>query len=337
LSGRAPLVSILLPCRDAAAWLPECIASLEAQTVGDFEVLAIDDGSRDDTPALLEAWSARDARVRVERTEPRGLVAALMGGLARARGELVARMDADDVAHPARLERQIRLLHDEQLDACGCAVRYFPRAAVRDGARAYERWINGLVQPHEIARDVFVECPIPHPTLLARRSALAAAGGYRDAGWAEDYDLVLRLWAGGFRLGKAAEILLAWRERPDRLSRTDARYDAASFRRCKIHFLERTFLRDRPGVVMCGAGPVGKAFARDLLAAGFRIEAFCELHPRRLGQRIHGAPVIPYAALGGPDGAFAFAAVAGDGPRAAIRATLEAKGWVEGRNFCAVG
>ena len=332
-----PLVSVLLPCRDAAAWLPECIRSLEAQTFCDFEVLAIDDGSRDDTAQLLDAWSGRDARVRFERTEPRGLVASLEHGLARARGELVARMDADDVAHPERFERQIRLLREKQLDACGCRVRYFPRPAVRDGARAYERWINALVEPHEIARDVFVECPIPHPTLLARRSALAAVGGYRDAGWAEDYDLVLRLWAGGFRLGKTPEVLLEWRERPDRLSRTDARYDAASFRRCKIHFLERTFLRHRPGVVICGGGPVGKAFARALQAGGFRIQAFCELSPRRIGQTIHGAPVIPYGALGGPDGSFAFAAVAGDGPRAAIRAALGAKGWVDGRDFCAVG
>ncbi|MGH7605824.1 MAG: glycosyl transferase, partial [Gemmatimonadales bacterium] len=177
----------------------------------------------------------------------------------------------------------------------------------------------------------------PHPTLLARRSALDAVGGYRDAGWPEDYDLVLRLWAAGLRIGKTTEVLLDWRERPDRLSRTDARYHAASFRRCKIHFLERTLLRARPDVLICGAGPVGKAFARDLQARGFRIHAFCELDPRKIGQLIHGAAVIGYGALGAPDGVFAIAAVAGQSPRAAIRAALAARGWLDGRDFCAVG
>src|SRR5690606_33553161 len=105
------------------------------------------------------------------------------------RGELIARMDADDVAEPDRLERQVAWLEARPDHAgCGTRVRYFPRASVRDGARRYEAWLNGIESAADVERDAFVECPVAHPTLMLRRAALVAAGGYRDAGWPEDYD-----------------------------------------------------------------------------------------------------------------------------------------------------
>src|SRR5690606_19575412 len=123
-----------MPCRDAAAWLPEAIASLEAQTFADYEVVVVDDGSSDATPELLTAWARRDGRVRVLRPPVRGLVAALNAGLEAARGELVARMDADDVAEATRLEKQVAFLDAHpDIAACGTRVRYFPDEVVRDG------------------------------------------------------------------------------------------------------------------------------------------------------------------------------------------------------------
>jgi glycosyltransferase involved in cell wall biosynthesis len=327
---------VLLPCRDAAAHLRECIQSLDAQTYRDFEVIAVDDGSMDGTADILEAWSTRDSRVVVMRSEARGLVPALQTALEAAKGEVIVRMDADDIAYPERFARQVALLDAQPLAACGTLVRYFPRNLVRDGALHYERWVNSLIVPDEIARDIFVECPVPHPTLAISRVALEAVGGYRDIGWPEDYDLLLRLWSRGMMVGKVPEVLLGWREGSGRLSRTDTRYDGASFRRCKIHFLEATLLRERPEVMVCGAGPVGKTFARELALRGFRIRAFIELDPRKIGQEIHGAPVIPYASLGPPDGAFTLAAVSGAEARGHIRKALRAAGHIEMRDYCAV-
>ncbi|MBI4545416.1 MAG: glycosyltransferase, partial [Gemmatimonadetes bacterium] len=212
-----PRVSVLLPCHNAVEHLSQAIASLEAQIFRDFEVLAVDDGSMDGTFNLLFDWAQRDGRVRVLRTQWRGLVPALASALSIARAELVARMDADDVADPMRLERQVELLAQRpDIAACGTGIRYFPDALVRDGARRYEQWLNALSEPDDIARDIFVECPLAHPTLLIRRAALLAAGGYRDMGWPEDYDLVLRLWAAGCRLANVPQVLHHWRERPDR-------------------------------------------------------------------------------------------------------------------------
>ncbi|MGH7575961.1 MAG: glycosyltransferase [Longimicrobiales bacterium] len=331
-----PRLSVLLPCRDAAQYLPECVASLEAQTFTDFEVIAVDDGSVDSTSALLADWARRDARVRVEHANGGGIVAALNRGLTVARATRIARMDADDVAHPERFALQMRLLDEEPVVGCGTRIRYFPRHVVGRGGLRYERWINSSLRPDEIARDVFVECPIPHPTLMIRRTVLEDAGGYRDRGWPEDYDLVLRLWAAGYALMKVPRVLLDWREGANRLSRRDARYGLDAFRRCKLHYLSRTLLRARRELVICGAGPVGKSIARALAERGFHIRAFVDVDPRKLGQTIHGAPVIDYASLGGPNGAVALAAVAGTAARERIRATLTGTGWVEMRDFCAV-
>lgn len=332
-----PRVSILFPCRDAAAFLPDAIASLEAQRFTDFEVLAVDDGSRDATSSQLASWARRDPRVRVLRGPGKGIAATLNLALEAAEGEYIARMDADDIAEPDRLGEQVALLEGSpDVVACGTLVRYFPDEVVLGGARRYEEWINGLVEPDQIERDIFVECPIPHPTLMARRAVLVELGGYRDMGWPEDYDLVLRIWAAGHRMAKVPRVLHRWRERPDRASRTDPRYSPAAFRRCKVHHLRRTLLRGRAGAVVWGAGPVGKMFARELLRQGERVRAFVDLDPRKIGQTIHGAPVIRPEEVDRFRGALALAAVGSADARQEIRHELERRGWREMEDFAAV-
>lgn len=338
-----PRVTILMPCRDAAPHLGAAITSIREQTFGDYEVVAVEDGSTDHTPGILSRWAREDGRVRVLGSGGRGLVAALATGLAAARGEIVARMDADDIADPHRLHEQLALLDaDPRLAACGTRVEYFPAEEVRDGARRYQEWVNGLVEPRQIARDIFVECPVPHPTLMIRRHVLLGVGGYRELGWPEDYDLVLRLWAAGYRMAKVPEVLLHWRESPDRASRTDGRYAAIEFRRIKIYFLRRTLLAGGRDAVIVGAGPVGKTFARELADAGTRIAAFVDASPTRVGQEIHGAPVVSPSEMasvlerstrGRP---LLLAAVGQEGAREQIRAECRRQGLVEMEDFVAV-
>lgn len=333
-----PRVSIVLPCYNAAATLSEAIASIEHQTFADYEVLAVDDGSTDATRALLEQWRARDrCRVNVLSQPHSGILTALIRGLDAATGEIIARMDADDVAHPQRLLRQLELLDENAgVGACGTGVRYFPRDALRDGARRYEQWLNAIHSPADIAREIFVECPLAHPTLCARHAALQHVGGYADHGWPEDYDLVLRLHAAEYAMANVPEVLLDWREQPQRASRIEPRYQPDAFRRCKVHYLQRTLLAGKDGAVVWGAGPVGKSFARELLAQGTAVRAFVELDARKIGQVIHGAPVIAPDRIGRYRGSLVVAAVGQPGARAEIRAALRRAGWCEGVDFIAV-
>ena len=164
-------LSVLLPCRDAAEHLPQAIRSLQLQTYHEFEVIAVDDGSRDGTGDVLERWADRDERVRVIRLGREGLPEALRAGSELCQGELLARADADDVVHPRRFAEQVKLL-DSRADVSmtGTGVRYFPRDEVGWGARRYQRWLNKMSDPESLARDVFVECPIAHPTMMMRRA-----------------------------------------------------------------------------------------------------------------------------------------------------------------------
>src|SRR5262249_206424 len=121
-----PRVSVLLPVRDEEPFLAECLESLSAQTLSDFEVIAMDDGSTDGTLAILEAHARADSRFLVLQQEQAGMVAASEHARAEARAPLVARMDADDVALPERLELQVAAIEQEGLDAVGGRVEYFP-------------------------------------------------------------------------------------------------------------------------------------------------------------------------------------------------------------------
>lgn len=332
-----PPISVLLPVRDGERHVEAALASLEAQTDPDFEVLAVDDGSTDATPDLLRVWAARDPRVRVLRQEPAGIVAALERARRQARGGLLARMDADDVCEPHRFAAQRALLAaSPALAGCGARVRYFPRHHLRDGARRYEAWLNGAASPEEVAREMFVECPLAHPTFFLRARAVEAVGGYRDRGWPEDYDLVLRLWRAGGALANVPEVLLHWREGGGRLSRVHPAYAQGSFVACKVHHLRRTLLAGGRPAAIWGAGPVGKGFARALVAAGTTVAAFVEVDPRKIGQRIHGAPVLDTPAGLALRGVVHLAAVGQPGGRATLRGILSGAGLVEGSDFTAV-
>jgi GT2 family glycosyltransferase len=336
--GGVPRVSVLLPVRNAEATLEEALGSILTQTLDDLEVVAVDDGSTDASPELLQAAAERDPRVRVLTQRPLGLVPALERATDAARAPLLARMDADDRAEADRLEAQAALMDaDPGMVLAGTHVRYFPRDGLRDGARRYERWLNALDGPEALERDLWVECPLAHPTFLMRATAVAAVGGYRDREWPEDYDLLLRLRCAGGGLGVVPRVLHHWREGPERLSRTDPRYSLDAFRRLKAHFLTRSpLLGERDGVLICGAGPVGKSFARALAEEGVTVRAFVDLDPRKVGQRIHGAPVVAPSGIGRFRDALGLAAVGKGQARAEIRATFTSAGWVEGRDFVAV-
>jgi glycosyltransferase involved in cell wall biosynthesis len=325
---------VLLPVRDGQETLRACLDSLSAQTFADHEVVAVDDGSSDATPAMLAAAAGADPRLRVVRTPPRGLVAALNAGLAHARGGLLARMDADDVCHRDRLALQVKGLEDDPRCAIlGCGVEATNAPA---GMRDYVAWLNGLLTHEDIVGDLLVESPLVHPSVMMRAEVLRELGGYRAFDGPEDYDLWLRAHARGERFGKRREVLLHWRDHPGRLTRADPRYAAERFRDLKLDALARGPLRAPRGVVVWGAGPVGKGWARALHARGHDVTAFVEVDRRKIGQRIHGARVVDVAGAAAFRDHLHLAAVGRPGARARIRAAARALGLREGDGLIAV-
>jgi len=333
----APPLSVLFPVRNGEGVVRNALGSLSRQTFSDFEVIVVNDGSTDGTGEILQALSKKDPRIRVFHRDPGGIVPALEFARAQAGGLYLARMDADDGAFAQRFQHQMDLMRsDRRMSLCGTGVVYFPRETIRDGAVRYESWINELTSHDAIVRDLFIECPIPHPTFLVNAEVLDLVGGYRAMGWPEDYDLVLRIWEGGGYFGKVPEPLLRWREGEGRLSRTHEDYSPDAFRRCKVHFLLRTHLRKGRGVIVWGSGPVGKAFARELVSQGGTLLGFADLDPRKVGQEIYGVRVFhpDQALLLG--GAFSVAAVGKSGGRDEIRRALREGGRVEIEDYVAI-
>jgi glycosyltransferase involved in cell wall biosynthesis len=348
-----PEVSILLPCFNSARHLSECFESLSHQSLTGFEIIAVDDGSEDATADLLRKAAKDDNRLHLVRQRHAGIAAALMTACEKARAPLLARMDADDVSKPERLEIQARFLGQHpEIGVVGSRVRMFPREGLGDGLLRYEAWVNGLLTHQQMMRDLFVESPLPHPSVMIRREALERVGGYRNVGWPEDYDLWMRMARAGLRFGKVPGELLLWRDWQERASRIDPRFTADSFLSLKEHYLLDSFLAGRNRVALWGAGPVGKGWARRLAGRGLEVTHFIDVDPRKIGKRIHGVPVIPTEELPRLRGTFLLVAVGAlsrqpgrtsrsgmpdwTSARDEIRSQLAAADFVDGRDFICV-
>jgi glycosyltransferase involved in cell wall biosynthesis len=329
-----PRVAVLLPARDAAGTVRAAAASILRQRFRDLELVAVDDGSRDGTAEILEGLARRDARVRVIHGPGEGIARALNRGLEACDADVVVRMDADDVAHPRRVERQVAALEaDPSLAAVGSRVRLFPRREVAGGMARYAAWLNGLVTPELVTRDLLVEAPLVHPASAIRREALEEAGGWRDGDFPEDYDLWLRLSAAGRRLSNLPEVLLDWRESPSRLTRTDGRYALSRHVALKAAWLAAGPLFDRREVAIWGAGETGRGFARALASLGVSPVLFLEVDPKKIGRSLLGAPVVSYEEAARARGLPLLVAVGAPGARDLIRAELGRQGFEEVRDY----
>lgn len=322
---------MLLPTRDNAGTILDAVGDILAETAPSLELLVVDDGSNDDTPARLA--TVRDPRMTVIRTPGLGIVAALNLAVARARAPLLARMDGDDRSHPGRLGAQRDFLHAHpDVHLVGARVRLEPEGAAGEGMRRYVEWQNGLLTPEDHRREIFVESPLCHPSVMMRREALERLGGYRELPWPEDYDLWLRMDAAGMKLAKLDQELLSWCHRPGRLTFTHPRYGRDRIREAKGTFLAARLRSLGRPVAVWGAGPTGRRIARAMERAGVRAALFVDIDPRKVGGRARGAEIAPPEAL--RRGAYTVvAAVGAQGARGLIRAALCDKGLVEGDDF----
>ena len=325
------LVSVILPFYNAAATIRDAVDSIQRQSCTDWELVAFDDGSTDDSRGIVAGLAQADARIRVVGGQRVGIVAALQGACRAASGAYLMRMDADDVAVPERMARQLALVQSApEVGLCGTEVRIVGED-VGPGLRRYEAWINALAEHGDMTRELFVECPLPHPTFFLPRDVYDAVGGYQDHGWPEDYDLVMRVWRAGRRLATVPVPLLEWRHTPQRLSMTDPRYHEAAFRRLKRHYLHEAFLAAGPPLYQWGAGEVGKRWLREWESP--RPAAVVDINPRKIGRSIHDTRVIAPEALPPPGEAFVGVAVGAPGARDEIRDWFAPRGYVELRDY----
>ncbi len=291
-SSEPPLVSVILPVRNAEQTLGRAIQSCLAQTLSRIEVIVVLNGCFDGSEKIAEGFAKQDPRVKILFSKAQGGVAhAANQGLAHAKSGVIARMDADDVSLPTRLEKQyVTLKADPSLDLVTTQVRLMNSQG--KGMERYVEWVNQQKSVADFRGMRFVESPVIQPSAMMRKTSLEQVGSYReDLAWAEDHDLWLRMLARSGRFQQVPEELFHWYDGPSRLTRTHSDYEQNAIWRMKAFYLSEELKRQGKTAVIAGAGPQGKRLALELLALKIEIEAFLEVDPRKIGKTIHGIPV----------------------------------------------
>ncbi len=322
-------VSVVMPVYNAEGTVLHALESLRTQTFQPLEIIVVNDGSTDGTMELLH----RQRDIKLLDHSHRGIAPALNDGLTAARGDYIARMDADDLCHPARIEQQASCLdiYDE-VGLVGCRVAFGGNREEQAGFATYVDWINSLVEPNDIALNRFVESPFAHPSVMFRRELFEKYGAYRAGPFPEDYELWLRWMANGVKTAKINDELLTWNDPPDRLSRTDTRYSIDAFYKIKAEYLSMWLKENNPhhpNVIVWGAGRVTRKRAAILETFGLCITHYIDLKPRMLED---GIPVIHHDNVPDPDACFVLPMVGNRGAREKIRAFLKKRGFIEGQS-----
>jgi len=330
-----PDVSIVMPVRNAADWLSETLGSISAQTLGDYELIAVDDHSIDRTSHILAEAASRDARVRVIKNSGRGLVAALNAGFEAAQGAFIARMDADDLMPPDRLELQIDFLtRNTSAALVSGKVEHWGDASTAGYAR-YVDFINTLSTPNDYAIKQFIESPLAHPSVMIRRSSLPEGPGpYLDGDFPEDYDLWLRMLSAGAQFHSIPETVLKWRDHAQRTSRIDPRYDVEKFYRHKAQFIALWLkARGHQSITAWAGGRQTRRRIDALREQGIKISGYIDIHPRRVGQKIDGIPVMAPETFQKSSGGFILVYVGSRGARESIGTWFAANNFKEQADF----
>jgi len=198
----------------------------------------------------------------------------------------------------------------------------------------YVDWVNGLTTPEDVFRERFIESPVVQPTVIMAKETFLEAGGYHDDGYAEDYHLWLRLAGTGMRYRKVSEKLYQWHDRAGRLTRTHERYDQKKMIHLKALALATEPRVRKYGVVISGAGPIGRALCRELIVLEVEVHGFFEVSPKRVGSVCQGKPIAGIGEFGTRwREAVLLSAVGVAGAREGVRAIAVAADYREGFDF----
>lgn len=263
-----PLVSIIMAVKDTAPYLHDCINSIINQTYQNWELIAVNDHSTDETPEILSNFAKADSRIRVFNSDGHKLIPTLQCGYREVKGELLNRMDSDDKM-PAY---KIQLLVDEWMKygkghvIAGGTEHFVDEGVVGDGFLRYERWLNEVARTSTHYQQIYKECVIPSHCWMIHKDDFDAVGAFDPLVYPEDYDLCFRMYRKELTIIGIDAILHHWRDRSNRISRTWDEYKDNRYFDLKMRFfyeIDRDYSRP---LVLWGAGRNGKDMAKILQA-----------------------------------------------------------------------
>ena len=290
-------VSIIIPYKNTAEFLPECIESIISQSYQDWEVIAINDSSTDNSLSILEEYAKTDARINTYPNDGQGIIPALRTAYNKSTGEFVTRMDSDDIMTPNKLAVMVNsLMENGKGHVAVGLVKYFSDHGISNGYQRYEEWLNKLTAEGLNFSERYKECVIPSPCWMVYRSDFDLAGGFLPDRYPEDYDLTFRFFEVGLQIIPCQELLHYWRDYSYRTSRTHEHYAQNYFLDIKTHYFLKLDYDPSKKLVLLGAGFKGKSIAKSLIEKQIPFLWVCD-NPNKIGKHIYDQPLLHYSIL----------------------------------------
>ncbi|APY09812.1 glycosyl transferase family 2 [Seonamhaeicola sp. S2-3] len=294
---QTPLVSIITPFKNTEVYLNECLNSILNQTYTNWELLIIDDHSTDNSFQLVKEFASKDTRIKLFKNNGKGIIAALKLAFKNSSGQLITRMDSDDIMLPNKLEVLANNLiqYGKKHVAVGL-VEYFSKHGVGEGYKTYETWLNNLTKTGSNYNEIYKECVIPSPSWMIYREDLIACDAFNPDIYPEDYDLTFRFYKHQFKCIPCNTIIHKWRDYSTRTSRTHIHYAQNHFTALKVHhYLDIDYNKAKTPVIW-GAGTKGKLMAKLFLERNIPFEWICD-NPNKIGRDIYGKKLLNFNAL----------------------------------------
>lgn len=256
----APLISILMPVKNAGKFLDLTIESILQQTYQNWELIAVNDHSDDNSPEVLMRFAEKDTRVKVFPNQGSGIIQALRTAFGHASGSYITRMDADDLMSNEKLEALItpHVSSDEEIVTTGLVKAFAEPDNCGRGFVRYALKINHFILSENPWRYIYNDCLIPSPCWMLGRKTLLKMGAFESESYPEDYDLCFSMYKQQLKVVCIPRVLHLWRDHPYRVSRTHEIYAEPEFFPLKFkHFMELDYDSSIP-LVFYGAGPKAK-------------------------------------------------------------------------------
>ncbi|TXB65967.1 glycosyltransferase family 2 protein [Vicingus serpentipes] len=291
------LVSIIMPVKNTSKHLKECLDSTLNQSYSNWELLAVDDSSSDNSFQILTDYSIKDNRIKVFRNNGSGIIPALQLGYSKCLGNFITRMDSDDIMVDDKLYVMVNQLIENGVGNIALGlVRYFSEEGIGEGFSRYEQWLNGLISKGDSFKEIYKECVIPSPCWMMQREDFEKCGGFTSEIYPEDYDLAFRFYQNKLKCIPSEKVLHHWRDYPTRTSRTHEHYADSSFIEIKLHhFLELDYDVNKK-LVVWGAGKKGKLIAELLLKRNIPFSWICD-NPKKIGKDIYNQKLLSFTEL----------------------------------------
>lgn len=326
-------ISILLPVFNAIPYLEACLESILGQSEENWELLAVNDFSTDASEEVLNAYAQKDHRIVVLQNQEKGIIPALRLAYSRSSGQLITRMDADDVMDGEKLSvlKTILLSHGAGFLATG-KVKYISQNTLGGGYLRYENWLNGLIDQANHYKELYRECVIPSPCWMVWRNDLDACGAFEPNIYPEDYDLVFRFYKNGLKPVGSDKVLHYWRDHESRSSRNDPHYANQQYFKLKLPKFLELDRQPEQTLVLWGAGKKGKLLASMLQETSESFRWICN-SPSKWGHQLYGVTFEPVTVLENLNNLQVIIAVGNPEDQIEIRTFLEEQGYQSGKDF----